>query len=71
MSAWKRLWVHDIPEEELDRFVNTDWLRRVKAEGDKLKAKNEGIKNLILNMSPSEDIEKWRKGALKHLGVEE
>ena len=35
-DKWEELWSREIPESELDRLVNTDWLHEVKAEGDKL-----------------------------------
>ena len=36
-DKWDELWNREIPESELDRLVNTDWLHEVKAEGDKLR----------------------------------
>ncbi len=71
-DKWEELWSREIPESEFDRWVNTDWLREVKAEGDALKKFVEDAWETVRQGLLQADAPLWFLRSLQRdLGVEE
>jgi len=71
-DKWEELWSREIPESELDRLVNTDWLRDVKTEGDALKKFVEDARETVRRGLLQADAPLWFLRTLqRELGVPE
>lgn len=69
---WDELWSREIPESELDRLVNTDWLREMKTEGDALKKFVEDARETVRQGLLQADAPLWFLRSLERdLGVSE